>query len=75
MHRNEWKWKHDNPKPLGHYTSSAKRKVHSNNGIPQETRKKSDKYLNEDENDWIFHQWTLKKSMSTRKGRIGEPQS
>ena len=40
MHRNEWKWKHNNPKPVGHYKSSAKRKVHSNTGIPQETRKK-----------------------------------
>ena len=42
MHRNEWKWKH-NPKPVGHHKSSAKRKVHSNTGIPQETRKKSNK--------------------------------
>ena len=41
MHRNEWKWKHNNPKPVGHYKSSAKRKVHSDTGIPQETRKKS----------------------------------
>ena len=24
MHRNEWKWKHNNPKPVGHYKSSAK---------------------------------------------------
>ena len=29
MHRNEWKWKHNNPKPVGHYKSSAKGKVHS----------------------------------------------
>ena len=36
MHRNEWKWKHNNPKPVGHYKSSAKRKVHSNTGLPQE---------------------------------------
>ena len=35
--------KHNNPKPVGHYKSSAKRKVHSNTGIPQETRKKSNK--------------------------------
>ena len=26
---------------MGHYKSSAKRKVHSNTGIPQETRRKS----------------------------------
>ena len=37
MHRNEWKWKHNNPKPVGHCKSSAKGKVHSNTGIPQET--------------------------------------
>ena len=39
MHRNKWKWKHNNPKPEGHYKSSAKGKVHSNKSIPQETRK------------------------------------
>ena len=37
MHRKEWKWKHDNPKPIAHCKSSAKGKVHSNTGIPQET--------------------------------------
>ena len=31
----------NNPIPMGHCKSSAKRKVHSNTGIPQETRKKS----------------------------------
>ena len=41
MHRNEWKWKHNNSKPVGHCKSSAKGKVHSNTGIPQETRIKS----------------------------------
>ena len=29
------------PKPVGHCKSSAKRKVHNNTGIPQETRQKS----------------------------------
>ena len=43
MHRNEWKWKHNNPKPLGHYKISAKGKVHSITGIAEETRKKSNK--------------------------------
>ena len=27
MHRNEWKWKHNNPKPVGHCKSSAKGKL------------------------------------------------
>ena len=43
MHRNKWKWKHDNPKPMGFSKSSAKRKVHSNISLPQETREKPNK--------------------------------
>ena len=46
MHRNKWKWKHSNPKPMGHCKSSAKGKVHSITGLPQETRKKSNKSPN-----------------------------
>ena len=46
MHRNEWKLKPNNPKPVGYYKSSVKGKVHSNTGIPQETRKKSNKLPN-----------------------------
>ena len=61
MHRNEWKWKDNNPNPLGDCKSSAKGKVHSNTGIPQETRKKSNKSPNS----------TPK---ATRKGRNEEPQ-
>ena len=34
----ETKWKHNNPKPVGHCKSGAKGKVHTNTGIPQETR-------------------------------------
>ena len=56
------KMKTQQPKTVGHYTSSAKRKVHSNTGIPQETRKKSDKSPNS-------------APKATRKGRNGEPQS
>ena len=33
----------NNQKPVGYYKSHAKGKVHSNTGIPQETRKKSNK--------------------------------
>ena len=43
MHRNEWKWKHDNPQPMGFSNSSAKWKVHINTSLPQETREKSNK--------------------------------
>ena len=35
------KMKTQQPKPVGHCKSSAKAKVHSNTGITQETRKKS----------------------------------
>ena len=40
---NEWKGKHNNPKPMGFSKSSAKGKVHSNISFPQETREKSNK--------------------------------
>ena len=46
MHRNEWKWKHNNPKPMGFSKSSAKGKVHSNTGLPQKTREKTNKLPN-----------------------------
>ena len=38
--------KHNNPKPTGHCKSSATRKIHSITGLPQETRKKSNKKPN-----------------------------
>ena len=40
LHRNEWKWKHNNAKPMGYCKISPKGNVHSNTGIPKETRKK-----------------------------------
>ena len=40
------KMKTQQPKPVGHCKSSVKGKVHSNTGIPQETRKKSNKSPN-----------------------------
>ena len=43
MHRNKWKWKHDNRKPMGFSKSSAKGKVHRNTNLPQETREISNK--------------------------------
>ena len=55
------KMKTQQPTTEGHYKSSAKGKVHSNTGIPQEIRKKSNKYPS----------ITPK---ATRKGRNGEPQ-
>ena len=39
MHRNKWKWKHDNPKPIGFSKSSAKREVHSNTSLTSRNEK------------------------------------
>ena len=39
------KMKTQHPKPMGHHKTSAKGKVHSTTGIPQEIRKKSNKNL------------------------------
>ena len=41
MHRNKLQWKHDNPKPMGFSKSSAKRDVHHNTGLHQDTRETS----------------------------------
>ena len=43
LHRNELKWKHNNPKPTGFSKSSANGKVHSNTNQPQEIGEKSNK--------------------------------
>ena len=43
--RNKWKWKQDDPKPMGCRKSSPKR-VYSNTRLPQETRKISKKKSN-----------------------------
>ena len=43
MQRNEWKWKHNNPKPMELSKNSAKGKVHDNTSLPQKTREKSNK--------------------------------
>ena len=54
------KMKTKQPKTMGHCKSNAKGKIHSNTGLPQETRKKSNKKPN----------FTSKR---TRKGRNEEP--
>ena len=40
MHRNEWKWKHNNPNPMGLSKTVLRGKVHRNTSLPQETREK-----------------------------------
>ena len=40
---NQWKWEHSNPKSVGHGESNPKQKIHSIAGLPQETRKSSNK--------------------------------
>ena len=44
--RNKWKWKNNDPKPMGCSKSSSKREVYSNTILPQETRKISNKQPN-----------------------------
>ena len=59
MHRDKWKWNHDNPKPMAFSKSSAKREIHSNTSLPQETSNKQPNFT----------------SKPTRKRRKEEPQS
>ena len=37
--RDKWKWKHNNPNPIGHSKSSSMGEVYSNTILPKETRK------------------------------------
>ena len=39
----QWKWKYNIPKSVGGSKNSSKREVHSDKGLPQETRKISNK--------------------------------
>ena len=39
MHRKKWKWKHDNPKPMGCRKSSSTWEFHSDTWLLQETGK------------------------------------
>ena len=38
--RDKWKWKHNDPKPMGCSKSSSKREVYSNTILPQEMKEK-----------------------------------
>ena len=42
----KWKWKHNDPKPMGCSKSSSKKEVYSNTMVPQETGKISNKEPN-----------------------------
>ena len=66
MHRNKWKWKHNNPKPMGFSKSSAKREVHSNTSLPQETRETSNKQPN-------FTHKQLEKNNNQKIDKIDKP--
>ena len=39
-----WKWKHNFTKSMGCIESNSKREVHSDTGLPQETRKMTNNY-------------------------------
>ena len=36
-----WKWKHNDPKSMGHSKSSSKKEVNSDTSLPKETRRVS----------------------------------
>ena len=44
--RDNWKWKHYDPRPMGYIKSSSKREVYGNTILPQETRKIPNKQPN-----------------------------
>ena len=46
VHGSQWKWNHNGSKPLGCSKNGSKREVYSNTGLPQETRKISNKQPN-----------------------------
>ena len=46
IHQDKWKWKENFPKFMRCRKSSSKRDVYSDTGLPQETRKLSNKNLN-----------------------------
>ena len=37
---NKWKWRHNNPKSVGHWESNAKREIHIISGLSQNSNKK-----------------------------------
>ena len=44
--RDKWRWKNNNPKPMGPGKDSSKREVHRNTIIPQQTTKIKNKQPN-----------------------------
>ena len=54
----KWKWKHNDPKPMGCSKSSYHREVYSNTSLPQETRKIS--------NNLTLHLKELEKEEQTK---------
>ena len=45
IHRNKWKWKHNDPKSLRCSKSDSKREVYSDWGLPQGARKISNNLI------------------------------
>ena len=68
MYRNKWKWKHNNPKPMGFSKSSAKGKVHSNTSLSQETGEKILKIPTY--GCWTTYFWITNKSQKKLKKEI-----
>ena len=43
IHRQKWKWKHDDPKPMGKNNCNSRMKTYSDTRLPQKTIKISNK--------------------------------
>ena len=43
---NKWKWKHNNPKSVGHWESNLKREIHRIRSLSQKSGKSSNKQSN-----------------------------
>ena len=57
--RRKWKWKHNNPKPMGSSKSSFKRELYSGTSLPQKIRKIS--------NNLALHPKQLEKEQTKHK--------
>lgn len=63
----KWKWKHKDPKFMGHSESSPKREIHSNTGLPKETRKSQMNSLSLHLREWKKEQQNKPKWEQGRK--------
>ena len=69
MPKEKWKWKHNDPKPMGCCKSSSNTEVYRNTILPQETRKINNltlqlKYLEKEQTKPKVNQFSSVQSLS-----------